>query len=157
MPILLDGRTRVSWLATVPANINLPTTTELNAGIGLEGLITPDGLGINVSTNGVPAGNLGSKSNLSRAGRKTFDISLTFHHEAVDTAWNLFPYRTTGCLAVRQAGIDKATAWTTSQPVKLYPLECGEPSEIPPKGDDTYDFTVMFFLMLDEQTRAVVA
>jgi hypothetical protein len=154
--VILDGRVRVTWATTI-SNIALPTTAELNAGTSLEGFITPDGLNINVSTNGVDTSNLGSTFTTMRAGRKGFDISTTFHHDGtVDTAWNLFPYRTNGYLVVRM-GIDKATAWTAAQQVKVYPLESAEPSEVPPKPDSVWDFTVQFFLTSDPNTRAVVA
>lgn len=154
--VILDGRVRVTW-ATAIANLAAPTVAELNAGITLEGLITPDGLNINVTTNGVPTSNLGSTFSTMRAGRKGFDITLTFHHDSpTDTAWNLFPYRTNGFLVVRM-GIDKTTAYASTQQVKVYPLESAEPSEVPPAEDTTWDFTCAFFMTADPQTRAVIA
>lgn len=154
--VILDGRVRATWATTI-ANVAAPTTAELNAGTALEGFITPDGLNINVSTNGVDTSNLGSTFTTMRAGRKSFDISLTIHHDGTtDTGWNLFPYRTNGYLIVRM-GIDKATAWTAADKVKVYPLESAEPSEVPPKPDSVWDFTVQFFLTSDPNTRAVVA
>jgi hypothetical protein len=41
--ITSDGKTRVYWVTSI-ANINAPTTTELNAGIDLTSTLTADGL-----------------------------------------------------------------------------------------------------------------
>lgn len=155
-PVIIDGRVRVSWVTTI-STLAAPTVAELNAGTSLEGYLTPDGLNINSSTNGVDISNLGSSFTTMRAGRRSFDISLTFHHDGTsDVAWNLLPYRTNGYLVARY-GIDKTTAWTSTQQVRAYPLETGEPPEVPPKPDGTWDFTVQCFLTGDPQTRAVIA
>lgn len=154
--VIIDGRVRVTWATTI-ANIAAPTTAELNAGTALEDKITPDGLNIGASTNGVDVSNLKSTFTTQRAGRRSFDISIVAHHDDVsDTVYNLFIYRTTGYLVVRR-GIDATTAWTAAQKAEVYPLDTGERSEMPPKPDGTWDMTVPFFLMLDPNTRAVVA
>lgn len=155
-PVIIDGRVRASWVTAI-ANINAPTVAELNAGTALEGYITPDGLDISASTGGVDVSNLGSTFTTMRAGRRSFDISIKFHHDgASDVAFNLLPYRTNGYLVVRR-GIDKTTAWTAAQKVEVYPLESGEPTELPPAPDGTWDFTSPFYLTSDPQTRATVA
>lgn len=152
----IDGKVRVSWL-TACSNINSPTTAELNAGTSLEGLITPDGLQISASTGTVDTSNLGSTFTTGRAGRKSYDISLKFHHDSpTDTAYNLLPYRTSGFVAVRR-GIDKATAWTAAQKAEIYPVETMETTEEPPQPDGSWDFTVPMVLTADAQPRAVVA
>lgn len=154
--IIIDGRVRVTWCTTI-ANIAAPTTTELNAGSALEDLITPDGLNIGASTNGVDVSTLKSTFNRMRAGRRSYDISITFHHDDTsDLGYTLFTYRTTGYLVVRRL-IDATTAWASTQKCEVYPLDTGERTEVPPKQDSTGDLTVPFFLMLDPNTRAVVA
>lgn len=153
--VIIDGRVRVSWLTAV--TLAAPTVAELNAGTALEDKITPDGLNIAASTNGVDVSNLKSTFTTMRAGRRSFDVSVTFHHDDVsDTAYNLFIYRMTGFLAVRR-GIDATTAWASTQKIEVYPLDTGERSEVPPKPDGTWDEVVPFFLMADPNTRAVVA
>lgn len=154
--VIIDGRVRVSWL-TACANILLPTTTELNAGTGLEGFITPDGLDIAITTGSVDTSNLGSTFTTMRAGRKKPAITLTFLHDSpTDTPFNLMVYRASGFLACRY-GIDKATAWTTGDKVKVYPVEVAEPSETKPGVDATWGFSVDLFVTADPATRAVVA
>ncbi len=154
--VIIDGRVRVSWL-TACAVIQSPTTTELNAGTGLEGFITPDGLDIGMDTGGVDTSNLGSTFTTMRAGRKKPSITLTFLHDSpTDTPYNLMVYRASGFLACRY-GIDKATAWTTADKVKIYPVEVAEPSEVKPGPDSTWGFTVQLFVTSDPATRAVVA
>jgi hypothetical protein len=152
----IDGNVRVSWLNAC-ANINLPTAAELNAGTALEGFITPDGLNLSASTGTVDTSNLGSTFTTGRAGRRSYDISLKFHHDSpTDTPFNLLPYRTSGFLAVRR-GIAKATAWTASQRVEIYPVETMQESEETPGPDGTWDFTTAMVLTSDAQPRAVVA
>jgi len=154
--VIIDGRVRVTWCTSI-SNIAAPTTTELNAGTALQTYITPDGLNIAASTNGVDISNLASTFTTMRAGRRSFDISVVFLHDgSSDVAWNLFPYRTNGYLVVRR-GIDVATAYASTQKVETYPLECGEASEMPPKPDGVWAFTSPFFLTTDPNTRAVIA
>lgn len=156
--IIIDGRVRVTWCGSGGiANIAAPTTTELNAGSALEQIITPDGLNIGASTNGVDTSALKSTFNTMRAGRRSYDISITLHHDdTADLGFTLFIYRTTGFLVVRRL-IDAATAWTSTQKVEVFPLDTGERTEVPPKQDSTGDMTVPFFLMADPNTRAVIA
>jgi hypothetical protein len=155
-PVPIDGRVKVAWVNSI-ANTAQPTTTELNGGTALEGLITPDGLDISNSTGKVKVSNLGSKQTANKAGRKDFDVKIMFHHDGVvDTAWNLLTYQTAGYLAVRR-GIDKTVAWTSGQKVEVYPVDCGETNEQKPAEDGTWDFEVPMYVNADAQTRAVIA
>jgi hypothetical protein len=154
--VIIDGRVRVQFCTAI-ATIGAPTTTELNAGTSLELLITPDGLDINVGTNKVDTSNLGSTFTTNRAGRKTPEITVTFHHDSpTDTAWNLLPYRTVGFLVVRR-GIDRTTAYATGDKLGVYPVESGEGNEVKPKPDGTWDFMIPLFVTADPNQRAVVA
>lgn len=155
--VIIDGRVRVQWCAAI-ASMAAPTTTELNAGTALETFITPTGLKISPKTGKVDVSNLGSKATASRAGRVDYDIQVTFHHDGTtDTAWNLFPYRTNGFLVVRR-GIDRATAFTSTQKAEVYALESGEPAETDPAPSGTWDFVVDFYLTESGyQSRAVIA
>jgi hypothetical protein len=53
--------------------------------------------------------------------------------------------------------MDATTAYASTQPIEIYPLDTGERTEVPPKPDGTYDLTIPFFLMSDPNTRAVIA
>jgi hypothetical protein len=154
----MDGRTAVGW-ATSIATIGSPTVTELTTGsTRLETFITPDGLVITPATGSVDVSNLGSVANAARAGRITWTIKLTFHHDGtVDTAWNLFPYRTAGYLWVRK-GISSGTAIASTQKVQVWACETGEPDDVDPKPDGVWDFMADFFVNeLGYNSRAVVA
>ncbi|QDY06169.1 hypothetical protein FJK98_02485 [Micromonospora sp. HM134] len=153
--IIIDGRVRVTWCNSV-ANLAAPTASEANGGTRLEQLITPDGLDIKIGTGSVNTSNLGSRFTTARAGRITPEVGITFHHDTVDTAWNLFQYRTTGVLLVRR-GIDKETAFASGQPLQVLPLEAGMADEVKPGPDSTHDFMVPFFVYLDPEPRAVIA
>jgi hypothetical protein len=154
--VIIDGRVRVTFCTTV-ANIAAPTTTELNAGTALQDYMSPDGLDITIATNGVDVSNLGSSITAEKAGRRKASITLKFHHDDTsDVGWNLLPYRTNGFLVVRM-GIDKATAYASTQKVKVYPMETGEPSDDAVKPDSTWDFMVSTFSSADFNQRAVIA
>jgi len=154
--VIIDGRVAVDWCTAI-ATLASPTTSELNAGTRLETFITPDGLTINPTTAPVDVSNLGSKYTWKRAGRVDIAVKIKFHHDgSTDTAWNLFPYRTNGFLAVRR-GIDRTTAFASTQQVECYPLESAEPDQIDPAPNTNWDFTIDFFLTGDPVTRAVIA
>lgn len=155
--VIIDGRVRVTF-ATAIASMAAPTTTELNAGTSLETFITPTGLVITPTTGPVDVSNLGSKATAKRAGRVDYAIKITFHHDGgTDTAWNLLPYRTNGFLVVRR-GIDRTTAYASTQPVEVYAVETGEPDQVDPAPSGPWDFIVDCFLTeAGYQARAAIA
>jgi|SRR4051812_41894527 hypothetical protein len=155
--VIMDGRVRVTWCTAI-SNIAAPTTTELNAGTALEGYITPDGLDIAMDTGGVDNSNLGSTFTTMKAGRKKPGITVIAHHDSpTDTAYNLIGvYRASGYLVVRR-GVDKTTAWTSTDKVEVYPVECGEPLQVKPAPDSVWDFQAPMFVTSDPNTHAVVA
>lgn len=154
--LLSDGNVRVTFAVTI-ANIAAPTTAELNAGTALEGLITPDGLDIASTTAAVDTSSLNSTFTTQAAGRRSYDIKLTFKRQTpTDTALNLFPYRTVGFLVVRRT-IAASSAWAASQKVESYPIQTGEASLIKPAANEVQKFESIFFLTADANTTATTA
>jgi len=156
--VTMDGRSAVGYASSI-AVIGSPTVTEMTTGsTRLETFITPDGLVITPVTGTVDVSNLASTSNAARAGRITWTIKLTFHHDGVvDTPWNLFPYRTGGFLWVRK-GIASGTAIASTQKVQVWAIETGEPDDVDPKPDGSWDFMADFFVTEGGyNSRAVVA
>lgn len=156
--VTMDGRTAAGF-ATSIATIGSPTVTELTSGsTRLETLITPDGLVITPATGNVDVSNLASVANANRAGRITWTVKITFHHDGVvDTAWNLFPYRTNGFLWVRK-GIASGTAIASTQKLQVWAIETGEPDDVDPKPDGVWDFVSDFYVTEGGyNSRAVVA
>src|SRR6266536_500036 len=152
--VIIDGRVRISFCTAI-ANIAAPTVAELNAGTSMEGYVTPDGLDISIATGAVDVSNIGSSITAERAGRRKATISLKIHHDDTsDVGWNLLPYRTSGFLAVRM-GLDKTTAYASTQKIKIYPIETGEPSDEAVKPDSTWDFSVSTYSSADFNQRAV--
>lgn len=154
--LLTDGMTRVTWCASI-ANIHAPTAAELNAGTSLETLITPDGLKIDSSTDSVDTSSLASTFSTSSAGRSKFDIALTFKRQTpVDTAFNLFPYRTSGYLVVRR-NTTVATAWTTGQVIEVYPIQTGRRQLVSPAANEVARFISPMMVTSDADDAAVIA
>lgn len=154
--LLADGNVRVTFM-TACSNIAAPTVAELNAGTALEAFITPDGLDIGSTTAAVDTSGLNSTFTTQGAGRRSYDLKLTFKRSTpTDTMLNLFPYRTSGFLAVRRT-LASATAWATSQKAEVYPVQTGEPNLIKPAQNEVQKFESNFFLTADANTTATVA
>jgi hypothetical protein len=121
--VIIDGYIRISLVPTI-ANIAAPTTTELNAGTSIELLLTQEGLnGFESTTNWVNNSALGSTFDTQLPGTVSYgDMSLQFKWQAgTDTLWNLLVYGYSTNVVVRRRVL-RATAWTTSQSVEVYPV-----------------------------------
>lgn len=132
---LTDGNTRVAYVPTI-ANIAAPTTSELNAGILLQSVMTADGLvGFESATDKVDNTALNSKFGTTVPGRPSFsDTRLRFKKQTSgDTAYTTLVYGTGGFIVVRR-DTPETTAWTSAQAVETYPITCGEVSLLPPDG-----------------------
>src|SRR5262245_4300547 len=102
--IVVDGFTRVAYVPTI-SNINAPTTTELNAGILLQSVMTPDGLtGFEASTADVDNSALNSTFDTKTIGRDSFSgTKLIFKKQNTgDTAYTTLTRGTTGYIVVRR-------------------------------------------------------
>lgn len=123
--LVSDGKIRVTWFPAC-ANINAPTVAELNAGLRLDTVMTPDGLGVAASTANVDTSSLSSTFDTQRAGRRSFKNSLKIkRQDAADTALSTLVYRATGFLHVRRT-VDAATAHAIADKGEVYPSECGQ-------------------------------
>lgn len=154
--IVADGKTRVSWVTTI-SNTAAPTTSELNAGVALESYITPDGLKISTSTDGIDTSALNSTQNTQAAGRRKDDIEMTFKNQGQAAApWTTFSGKPSGYVVVRRS-VDSTTAWTAAQKVQVYPAQAGDRQLVPPAANDMEKFVVQFFVTGAVQDAAAVA
>lgn len=154
--LFLDGMIKVTFCTAI-ANINAPTTTELNAGASLESLITPTGLQIKPTTAAVDTSSLASTFTTQGAGRRTFAITVEMKRQTpTDTAFNLFPYKTVGFLVVRRNLVSTAV-WASTQPVEVYPVITGEAELAPPAINEVQKFTSSMMVTTDPATRSAVA
>jgi hypothetical protein len=135
--IPVDGFTRASWVSAI-ANIALPTTTELNAGILLTGTMTPDGLqNFQPDTADVPNATLASTFDTVDVGRVSYKNTALrlYKTTATDTIYNTLTKNTAGFVVVRR-DIDTNTAWASSQAIEVYPAKCGETRRIDPASNE---------------------
>jgi hypothetical protein len=126
--LVSDGFIRVSWVVSI-SNINAPTVAELNAGTALQGYLTPDGLGVSADTAGVDNSKLSSTFTTMQAGRRSYDLSLTWILQSPRVLEAVLVYQATGNLVVRREVL-ATTAWTIAQRVEVYPSQCGQPSPV---------------------------
>jgi hypothetical protein len=154
--LYLDGNIKVTFCTAI-ANINAPTTTELNAGASLETLITPTGLQIKPTTASVDTSSLASTFTTQGVGRRSFAITVEMKRQTpTDTAFNLFPYKTSGYLVVRR-NLASTAAWASTQPVEVYPVTVGEAELAPPVANEIQKFISSMMVTSDPATRAAVA
>ncbi len=153
--LISDGNIRVTWVPTV-ANIAAPTVAEINAGLRIDNIMTPDGLKITPSTAAVDTSALSSTYSTMLAGRRSFDNSVTLKKQTTgDTAFTTLVYQAVGYLVVRR-NLAAGTAPATSQNVEVYPAQCGEQQKA--YGPNTVQaYEVPLFMSADANTVAVVA
>lgn len=156
--LINDGKTRVVWVSSI-ANINAPTTTELNAGSDFTARITPDGLKIDPSTADVDTSSLASTFDTKTVGRVGYDTELTFKRGTTageDLPYTTLKYGVSGYLVVRR-GVAYDTAWAASQKAEVYPITCGEPQNVSPAANEIMKFVSPMKVTAPPATAATVA
>jgi hypothetical protein len=158
--ITADGKTRVYWVPTI-ANINAPTTTELNAGIALQSTMTADGLaGFNPTTADVDTSALDSTFTTNVNGRTSFGNTLLRLKRQTpvgsDTIYTTLVRDTAGFLAVRRSVVS-TTAWTSTQPCQIYPALCETVSHLDPAPNTIERYEVGLKITSSPQLYAAVA
>lgn len=127
--LVTDGMMKVSWVATI-ASILAPTAAELNAGVSLEGRMTPDGLQTDLATTAVPSSKLASTYDTAQVGRRAATLGVTYidSDQASDAVRSALVYRAAGFLAVRR---NKAVAtnptFVAGDKVDVYPASAEAP------------------------------
>lgn len=155
---LADGMTRVAFTAAI-ANIAGPTTTELNAGILLQTVITADGLmGYEATTAEVPTNSLASTFNTKTIGRDDFSgTALRLKKQTSgDTAYTTLTRGTSGFIVIRR-DIAEGIAWASSQAVEVYPITCGQSKFLPPEENSVRKYEVPTMITSSPNLRATIA
>jgi len=155
---LADGRTRVYSVPTI-ANIAAPTVAELNAGVDLSSLITPDGLmGFQPDTAEVDTSALNSTYSTKLPGRIALSgTGLRMKKQTgTDTVYNTLVYGFSTNIVIRR-DITSTTAWATSQAVEVYPGQVGEVKNLDPAPNETHKYEILFFVSPQPNLRATTA
>lgn len=153
-----DGRTKVYSVPSI-ANIAAPTVAELNAGVALDGLMTPDGLvGFEPDTGDVDNSKLNSTFSTVSAGRVSFSGTLLrlIKQTGTDTVYNTLVYAFATNIVVRR-DVTASTAWATSDKVEVYPIQCGEIRNLAPEANSVHKYEVMTKITSQPNLRATVA
>lgn len=156
--IVADGKVRAAWVGSI-ANIAAPTTSELNAGLLLQLLLTVSGLtGLQPETAKVDTSSIASTFNTARNGRASYDAPMLElkKQDSADTAYTTLIRGATGFLVVRQS-IAQATAWASSQAIRVYPAECGEVVHVDFEENSLERYQVPLTITLEPNLRAAVA
>lgn len=156
--ITADGKTRVYWVTSI-ANINAPTTTELNAGIALQSTMTADGLnGFQPATADVDTSSLDSTFSTMVNGRTSFsNTALRLKKQSgTDTIFTTLTRDTAGYVVIRRS-LAATTAWASSQAVEVYPALCGEVSRMDPEPNTVERYEIPIKITSSPALRAAVA
>lgn len=154
-----DGQVRVAYVPTI-ANIALPTTTELNAGILLHDTMTPDGLqGFEATTAPVDTSALSSTFDTNSIGRDSYSntlVRLKKQTVGSDTIRTTLTRGTLGYIVIRR-GIPATTAWASTQQVEVYPIICGRRKEQAPTKNALLFYEVPTMINIAPNPDAAVA
>jgi hypothetical protein len=153
-----DGRTKVYQVPSI-SNIAAPTVAELNAGVALDGLITPDGLkGFEPDTGDVDNSKLNSTFSTVSAGRASFSgTSLTLIKQTgTDTVYNTLVYAFATNIVIRR-DVTSTTAWTTGDKIEVYPVQCGEVRNLAPAANEVHKYEILTKITSQPNLRATVA
>ena len=142
--IINDGMTRVCFVPTI-SSVAAPTTTEIAAGQDLEAFLTPDGLGMEFSTESVDTTALSSTFGAELPGRLTLSTELTFKHQGDAAApFSTFASKPEGYLVVRR-NVAATTAWAENDVCEVYPVQIGIRRRVAPAANEVLKFTVQAF------------
>jgi hypothetical protein len=154
----VDGLTRVAWVPAI-SNIALPTTTELNAGILLQSVLTADGLnGFEPTTADVDTTGLNSTFDTKTIGRDSFSGTMLRlkKQTGTDTVYNTLIRGASGYIVIRR-DITETTAWATAQAVEVYPVTCGQTKRLAPVANSVTKYEVDTKITSAPNLRAAVA
>jgi hypothetical protein len=155
--IIVDGRTKV-YLVPAVSNIAAPTTTELNAGTSIEGLMTPDGLiGFEPTTADVDNSALNSQFDTLLPGRASFSGTTVRlkKQSGTDLVYNAYPRDIVVFVAIRR-GTLASIAWASGDKVEIYPAQTGEPRNLPPAANEVQKYEIPLKITSTPNTRATV-
>jgi hypothetical protein len=146
------------WVTAI-SNIAAPTVAELNAGINLTSLITPDGVvGFEPDTADVDTSALDSTFDTKVAGRAGFSGTLLRlkKQTGTDTTYNALVRDAAGYVVIRR-DITAATANTIGDKDEVYPSVLGEVRNLPPEGNSLHKYEVPVKISTTPNLRATVA
>lgn len=153
-----DGRTKVYAVAAI-ATTGSPTVAELNAGIDLSGLLTPDGLeGFEPDTGDVDNAKLNSTFNSVLPGRVSVSGTLVrlIKQTGTDTVYNTLVYGFSTNIVIRR-DVTSTTAWTIGDKVEVWPSACGEVKNLKPAGNEVHKYEIPLKPSAQPNLRATVA
>lgn len=153
-----DGKLRVDWVPAI-ANKNAPTVSELNAGIRVSQWMTADGfVGFRPETADVPASGIEDTFDTSVNGRRSYSGTLLrFKKQSgSDVVYSTMIPDATGFIVERRS-MTAATAYASTQPVKVYPVMCGETAWLDQEPNTMERFEVPLKMTAQPALRAVVA
>jgi len=141
---LADGNTRVTYAPAI-AVLGAPTVAELNAGILLQSVMTPDGLiGYEPSTADVDTSALDSTYDTVDNGRDSFSGTMLRIKKQLsgDTAYTTLGAKgVTGFIVVRR-DVPSTTAWASSQACAVYPIKTGRRRDLAPEKNAVRKYEV---------------
>lgn len=134
-----DGNVKVMWVTTI-ANTDAPTTTELNAASSkdLSCYMTADGFTPAMDEAVIADSRLCDTQTFEQPGRVTRSLTTQYIDNSntalVNVAFETLIPGTAGYFAVRR-GKAYNTAFAAADKVDIWPIKCGQYSDLPPEAN----------------------
>lgn len=155
---LTDGNIRIAYVPAI-SNQASPTTTELNAGILLQSIVTADGLeGYEATTADVDNTAIDSTFDTLTIGRDSYSgTMLRFKKQTgTDTVYDTLVRGVTGFIVIRR-DTTSTTSWTSGQKVEVYPVIMGQARFLKPEPNSIRKYEVPTKINAAPTLRATIA
>lgn len=153
-----DGRIRIYSVPSI-ANIAAPTTTELNAGVDLSGLMTPDGLvGFEPDTGAVDNSKINSTFTTTSTGRAAYSGTLLrlIKQTGTDTVYATLVANFSTNIVIRR-DVTSSTAWASGDKIEVYPSQLGFVRNLAPEANAVHKYEVPVNITAQPNVYAAVA
>lgn len=156
-----DGNVKVVWVPTI-ADATAPTSTELNAAgaVDISCYLTGDGFTPGLDESEITDDRLCDTETFQQPGRATHSLSVTYIDNS-NTADDNEAYETltpaaSGYIVVRR-GKGYAAAFASTDKVDVWPVKCGQQSDLPPEANSVLKVTQRLFVTGPVRNRTTVS
>lgn len=155
--IIVDGKVKVALVDSI-SDISAPTAAELAAGTDITDQLTADGLvGFQPDTAEVDTTSLQSTFDTKQPGRASYSgTMLRLKKQDTDTVYNTYVKDTATHVVIRRDGTPATTAFTAADEVEVYPVVCGETSNIDPEPNTVQRWELPVMVSTQPDLRATV-
>lgn len=158
--LVYEGRTKVYWLSTAPADPTAPTVTEITAGVDVTPFVAKDGVAVNITDNKVDSATIEETWDAQVMGSEGADVTLTCFRDDDDETdgYELFVHGTVGALVLCRFNPDPETDPAEGDKVEVWTeMMMGNPRMMNSATNEVQKFEASFAVGRRPNLHAVVA